>query len=99
MSKCYDVRLTNSEESCLFDSCDGFETFEDALRWGLGRGYRYTIEISDRNKKFRDDEFPRGEVFRVTSRGMLKYQCDGWGIEWEIIKPDDIHKFCARFDK
>ena len=99
MSKCYDVRLTNSEESCLFDSRDGFETFEGALRWGLGRGYRYKIEICDRNKKFRDDEFPRGETFRVNSHGILKYQCDGWGLEWETIKPDDIHAFCSRFDK
>ena len=99
MKKCYDVRLTNSEESCLFDSREGFETFESALRWGLDRGYRYNIGILDRNKKFRDDEFPCGETFRVTSRGVLQYQSDGWGIEWETIKPSDIHAFCARFDK
>lgn len=39
----YEVGLSN--DSCIFDSEVGFDTIEEAIEWGLGRGHRYVLHI------------------------------------------------------
>nr|DAM02626.1 MAG TPA: hypothetical protein [Caudoviricetes sp.] len=39
----YEVSLSN--DSCIFDSEVGFETIEEAIEWGLGRGHRYVLQV------------------------------------------------------
>ena len=39
----YDICLSNRE--AIFDSASGFETAEEAIEWGLGRGIRYVMQI------------------------------------------------------
>lgn len=39
----YEVSLSN--DSCIFDSETGFDTIEEAIEWGLGRGHRYVLHI------------------------------------------------------
>ena len=39
----YEVSLSN--DSCIFDSEIGFDTIEEAIEWGLGRGHRYVLQV------------------------------------------------------
>lgn len=39
----YEVCLSN--DSCIFDSEVGFDTIEEAIEWGLGRGHRYVLHV------------------------------------------------------
>lgn len=39
----YEVSLSN--DSCIFDSEIGFDTIEEAIEWGLGRGPHYVLQI------------------------------------------------------
>lgn len=39
----YEVSLSN--DSCIFDSEIGFDTIEEAIEWGLGRGHRYVLHV------------------------------------------------------
>lgn len=39
----YEVCLSN--DSCIFDSETGFDTIEEAIKWGLNRGNRYVLQI------------------------------------------------------
>lgn len=36
-----------SNESCIFDVQDGFETLREAINWALNRGGDYVIHIDD----------------------------------------------------
>lgn len=39
----YEICLSNRE--AIFGSASGFETAEEAIEWGLGRGMRYVMQI------------------------------------------------------
>lgn len=40
----FNVCLSNS--SCIFDSCNGFDTVQEALDWASGRGGTYVVQIA-----------------------------------------------------
>lgn len=40
----YNVSLVNN--SCIFDSADGFDTVDEALEWASGRGGTYRAELT-----------------------------------------------------
>ena len=80
----YSVGLSN--ESCLFDLCDGFETVDEALDWASGRGGTYVIQI--RNDR-RDDA---GISISATDGedGMEYRYYDGW--QFGTVTRADIAK-------
>lgn len=39
----YNVALSN--DSAIFDSCDGFDSVAEALEWASGRGGTYVIQL------------------------------------------------------
>jgi hypothetical protein len=49
--KTYEVALSN--DSCLFDMESGFETIEEAVEWGKGRGRKYVMQIGVEGEPWR----------------------------------------------
>ena len=47
--KKYDICLSNRET--IFDSASGFDTAEEAIDWGLGRGMRYVMQIGKEDEE------------------------------------------------
>ena len=86
--KQYNVVLSN--DSCIFDSFDGFDTIDEAIEFAIGRGGRYVIQLDAGNAE-------AWESIRIT------YDCetktfshyDGW--EWVNIKPEEIKKYINRY--
>ena len=67
--KKYDIFLSNRE--AIFDSASGFDTAEEAIDWGLGRGMRYVMQIGKEDEEtigvdnchFCNPFWPRGLLF------------------------------------
>lgn len=53
MRKIYNVSLSN--ETCIFDEQNGFDTLDAAINWARGRGGEYTITLDA--GKAEDGEF------------------------------------------
>ena len=86
--KKYNVWLSNN--SCIFDSFEGFDSLDDALEFSTGRGGQYLIQLDAGNADEGED---------IT----LSYDCDtktyshynGW--EWKEIKPENVKKYINRY--
>ena len=84
----YNVTLSNN--SCIFDSFEGFESIEDALEFSIGRGGRYVIQL-DAGKA------EEGESISIAydSDAETFSHYNGW--EWVNINPKNIKKYISRY--
>lgn len=82
--KKYNVSLSN--DSCIFDSFEGFDTIEEAIEFSIGRGGRYVIQL-DAGKS------EEGESISIAydSDNDTFSHYNGW--EWVNIKPEEIKKY------
>ena len=84
--KKYNVALSN--DSCIFDSRDGFDTVAEALSWASNRGRSYTIQIA---REVNGEEVDFLSISAKTSRGKSSYYYY-YISEWEPVTADDIAK-------
>jgi hypothetical protein len=82
--KKYNVALSNN--SCIFDSCDGFCSVAEAISWASDRGGEYVIQIA---KEVDGKEVDFLSIGASTSCGRTTYShyyiCD-----WEPVTVEQI---------
>lgn len=86
--KKYNVALSN--DSCIFDSFEGFDTIEEAIEFSIGRGGRYVIQL-DAGKA------EEGEFLNLSydsDSGMFSHYGYSGLIE---IKPEDVKKYVRQY--
>lgn len=82
--KKYNVALSN--DSCLFDSQDGFDSVAEAMEWASGRGDKYVIQIA---KDINGEETDFLSISAVTKRGKTTYSY--YNIcAWEAVTINQI---------
>jgi hypothetical protein len=86
MEKTWSVCLNN--ESCIFDSADGFKTLEEALNWATGRGSKYNVQVEGPDNLFLHMSYSK-------RRGGFSFE-SGYCM-WTFIS--DVHKFCQEYDE
>lgn len=88
MKRTYGVGLSNG--SCIFDMATGFESIEEALSWGLGRGDAYNIFIDIDGK---EDGIPCDPINCDYDNNLSWF--DGW--KWVDLTFDEAVKFLRRY--
>lgn len=84
----YDICLSNRE--AIFDSASGFETAEEAIEWGLGRGMRYVMQIGP------DGEETMGVSLAVTNGSRISvYNPVAFG-GWRNMTASDAADYVRR---
>lgn len=82
--KKYNVALSN--ESSIFDSCEGFASVAEALEWASGRGGKYVIQIA---KEVNGEEVNFLSIAASTRRGKTTYSYY-YISAWESVTPEQI---------
>ena len=86
--KKYDICLSNRE--AIFDSASGFDTAEEAIGWGLGRGMRYVMQIG------KEDEETMGVSLAVTNNALISaYDPVAFG-GWRNMSASDAADYVRR---
>ena len=84
----YEICLSNQD--AIFDSASGFETAEEAIEWGLGRGGRYVMQIGPDG----EDEF--GVSLGVTNGALISvYNPVAFG-GWRNMTASDAADYVRR---
>lgn len=82
--KKYNVTLSNN--SCIFDSCDGFDTVAEALEWASGRSGKYVIQLA---KEVNGEEVDFLSVAASTCDGQTVYSYYNIAV-WETVTSEQI---------
>ena len=86
--KKYDICLSNRET--IFDSASGFDTAEEAIDWGLGRGMRYVMQIG------KEGEESMGVSLAVTNGSLISaYDPVAFG-GWRNMSASDAADYVRR---
>ena len=68
---------TLSNDDCIFDSCDGFDTALEAIEWGRGKGSSYSIQINYEDPEDYDPTFPN-ITCKYNSLSIYDYPLNRW---------------------
>lgn len=84
----YDICLSNRE--AIFDSASGFESAEEAIEWGLGRGMRYVMHIGP------DGEESFGVSLAVTNGALISVRNPVAFGGWRNMTASDAADYVRR---
>ena len=86
--KKYDICLSNRET--IFDSASDFDTAEDVIDWGLGRGMRYVMQSG------KEGEESMGVSLAVTNNALISvYDPVAFG-GWRNMSASDAADYVRR---
>lgn len=72
----YNVTLSN--DSAIFDSCDGFDSVAEALEWASGRGGTYVIQLARETNGDEVDFISISAAVRKGKTTYSRYFPGGW---------------------